>query len=222
MLSQFRSVRGITKADQPISDLSVLSGKKIAIPLGTNVHYIVADALQAKGVKVELANVPPPEMLSALSRGDVDAIMTFPGGYQRAKQTLGAQYQEIKPPGYAGSFILAASEKAAARPEVTKRVLAGLLKAEELVLRQPAESQEATARYVGNVMSAEAVRTAWGDYEFRIKLDQGTLDLMVNEGQWLKDKGLIKEGEPTTALYRKWFTPDSLRALDASRVQLSS
>lgn len=221
VLAQFRSYRLIAKGDKPLADLKALAGKKIAIPLGTNVHFIVADALDAQGVKAELVNVPPPEMLSALSRGDVDAIMTFPGGYQNARRTLGASYQELRLPGYASSFILAASEKASAKPELTQRVLAALVKGDELVARQPAESQEATSRYVGGVVPVEAVRAAWGDYEFRVKLDQGTLDLMVKEGRWLKAKGLVKEGDPSAALYRKWFAPEALRSLDPARVQLA-
>jgi ABC-type nitrate/sulfonate/bicarbonate transport system substrate-binding protein len=220
VLSEYRSFRVITKGDKPLAGLKALAGKKIAIPLGTNVHYIVADALAAQGVSAELVNVPPPEMATTLSRGDVDAIMTFPGGYANARRALGAQYQEIRLPGYAGAFVLAASEKASANPALTQRVLATLLKGEELVTSNPAESQEATARYVGGAIPVEAIRATWGDYEYRIKLDAGTLDLMVKEGQWLKAKGLVKDGEPSTALYRKAFAPAPLGALAPARVTL--
>lgn len=219
VLSEYRSFRVITKGDKPLPNLKALAGKKIAVPVGTNVHYILSDALDAQGIKAELVNVQPPEMVPALTRGDVDAIMTFPGSYQATRRTLGAQYQDVPLPGYMSSYVLAASEKA--RPEVTKRVLAGLLRGDELVAKQAAESQEATARYVGSALPVEAVRAAWGDYEFKVKLDQATVDLMVKEGQWLKAKGFLKEGDPTTALYRKALAPDVLRSLDPARVQLA-
>jgi NitT/TauT family transport system substrate-binding protein len=67
----------------------------------------------------------------------------------------------------------------------------------------------------------QAVRAAWPEYEFRIKLDQAMLDTMVKEGQWLRAKGLIKEGDPTPALYRKWLVDGPLKALDPSRVTLA-
>lgn len=219
VLSQYKAFRVIAKGDKPL-DLKALAGKKVAVPVGTNVHFVIADALGKQGVKAEFINVPPPEMAAALARGDVDAIMTFPNGYANAKKVLGAQYQEIRLPEHVSSFVLAASEKASANPALTKRVLATLLKGEELVAKNATESQEATARFVGGATTVEAVRAAWPEYEFRIKLDAGTLDLMTRQGQWLKASGLVKDGEPTPALYRKAFAPEVLRSLDAKRVNL--
>lgn len=219
VLSQYKSFRLVAKGDKAL-DLKALAGKKVAVPVGTNVHFIAVEALEKAGVKAEFVNVPPPEMAAALARGDVDAIMTFPSGYPNAKKVLGAQYQEIRLPDYASSFVLAASEKASANPALTKRVLATLLKGEEYVAKNAAETQEATARFVGGATTVDAVRASWPEYEFRIKLDPGTLDLMVREGQWLKSHGLVKEGEPTTALYRKAFAPEVLKSLDAKRVSL--
>lgn len=221
VLSQYRSFRVIAKGDQPLTDLKALAGKKIAMPLGTNVHYIIASALAAAGVQAELVNVPPPEMIPALARGDVDAIVPFPNAYPTAQRLLGAQYRELRLPGHASSFILAASEKASANPAQTRRVLAALLKGEERVHRDTAEAQATTARFVGPALPADAIKAAWGDYEFRIKLDPATLDVMVKEGQWLKARGLVKEGEPSTALYRRWIDAAPLQALDPSRVTLA-
>ncbi len=202
VLSQYKAFRVIAKSDKPV-DLKSLAGKKVAVPVGTNVHFIVAEAMEKLGVKAELVNVPPPEMAVALARGDVDAIMTFPSGYGNAKKVLGAQYQEINLPEYASSFVLAA-----------------LIKGEEFIGKNASESQEVTARFVGGATTVDAVRTAWPEYEFRIKLDASTLDLMVREGKWLKANGLVKEGEPSTALYRRAFAPEVLRSLDTKRVSL--
>ena len=196
VLSEYRSFRVIAKGDKPLVDLKALAGKKIAIPLGTNVHFIISDALEAKGVTAELVNVPPSEMIPALTRGDVDAIMPFPSSYPNARRTLGAQYQEIRLPDYSSSFILVASEKATANPSLTRRVLASLVKAEGF-MRDVNDAQESTARFVAPAMPLEAVRAAWPDYEYRVKLDQGVLDSMVRQGKWLKAKGFVKEGEPT-------------------------
>lgn len=220
VLSEYRAFRIITKGDKPPADLKAFAGRKIAIPLGTNIHFIVSDALDAQGVHAELVNVPPPDMVPALARGDVDAIMTFPSGYQNARKALGAHYQELRLPGYSSSFILAASEKASAHPALTKRVLETLLKGEELLKKNPSETQEATARFVGGAVPLDNIRAAWNEYEYRVQLDAGTLDLMVREGKWLKAKGLVKEGDPTPALYRKWFAPGPLNSLDPARVTL--
>jgi NitT/TauT family transport system substrate-binding protein len=220
VLSQYKSFRVITKAGPGVSGLTTLAGKKVAVPVGTNVHFIVADALDKAGVKAELVNVPPPEMVAALSRGDVDAIMSFPSGYGKARAVLGASYGEIALPGYASSFVLAASEKAMTNQALTRKVLATLLKGQALVDKDAAESQQVTAKYVGGALTAQALQASWADYEYQVKLDSGTLDLMVREGQWLRAKGFVKQGDPTAALYRRWFQPEPLASLDSARVKL--
>ena len=221
VLSQYRTFRIVTKGDRAPADLHAFTGKKIAIPLGTNIHFVISDALEKRGITAELVNVPVTEMTTALARGDVDAIMTYPSGYQNSRRVLGAQYQELRLPDYMSSFVLAASEKASANPDLTRRVLATLLKAEAVVSRSATEAQEATSRYVAGAVLPDLIRAAWGDYEYRVKLDAATLDLMVREGQWLKAKGLIKEGNPSPALYRHWMSPEPLRALDATRVTIA-
>lgn len=219
VLSQYKAFRVITKGDKAM-DLKSLAGKKIAVPVGTNVHFVIADAMQSAGVKAEFINVPPPEMAAALARGDVNAIMTFPNGYASARRALGAQYQEIRLSEQASSFVLAASQKAAANPALTRRVLATLLRGEEFITSFPAQAQEATAAFVGPGTTVDAVRDSWPAYEYRIKLDTATLDLMVRQGQWLKYNGLVRDGEPTRALYRTAFAPEALRSMDARRVTL--
>ena len=51
--------------------------------------------------------------------------------------------------------------------------------------------------------------------------DPQTLNLMARQGQWLRTKGLVKEGQPTIALYRKWIAVERLRALDVARVTIA-
>jgi len=68
------------------------------------------------------------------------------------------------------SFIPAASEKATGNPAVTGRVLTTLIKGGELIARNVAEFQEATSRYVAGATSLDAIRAAWPDDEYRIKL----------------------------------------------------
>lgn len=219
VLSEYRSFRVIGRG-APIPNLQALAGRRIAMPLGTNVHFIIADALEKAGVKAELVNVAPPDMLAALTRGDVDAIATFPGAYGAVRKALGAGYQELKLPGYASSFILVASPRAAAAPELVHRVLAALVAGEALTFKDPAEAQAATAAYVNKAVPLTAIEATWGDYDHHVQLDPATLDLMVREGTWLRAEGFVKTGTPSVALFQKMFLPAPLRSLDPSAVTL--
>ncbi len=220
VLAEYHSFRLIARGTAPITSPQQLAGKKIAIPLGTNIHFITAEALKAKGVAAELVNVAPPDMLPALTRGDVDAISTFPGSYESAKRALGDKYQEIPLPGFASSYVLVASAKMASNPDLVRRVLAALSKGDDMALKDAADGQQTVAAYVGRAVGLDAIRAAWPDYDFHIRLDRATLDLMVREGSWLREQGYVKQGTPSVELYRTFFMPGPLQGLDPAAVDL--
>jgi NitT/TauT family transport system substrate-binding protein len=221
VLAKYEAVRVIVKSATPITSLTQLAGKKIGTPVGTNVHFIIADALKAQDVKAELVNVGPADLVPALLRGDIDAAEPFPAAYLAAKRALGAQYQEVRLKNVDESMILVATDKFAREsPDVIKRFLATLLKAERLVISDPKDSQEATVRYVKNTIPLEQIQASWPDYEFRMMLDNATFDLMAREGQWVRDMGYVKEGDPSRALYEGFVVKGPLQSLAPDRVTL--
>jgi NitT/TauT family transport system substrate-binding protein len=220
-LSKYVAMRVIAKSATPITSLSQLAGKRIGTPIGTNVHFDVAEALKSQDVKAELVNVGPADLIPALLRGDVDAASMFPSAYEGAKRALGAQYQEVRLPNLEQVFILIASEKFSREsPDVIKRFLAALLKGEALVVSNPKDSQEATVRYVRNAISLEQIQATWPDYTFKIMLDNATFDLMAREGRWVRDMGYVKEGNPSRQLYEGFVAKGPLQAIAPDRVTM--
>ena len=47
------------------------------------------------GIKAEVLNVSPPDIVPALARGDIDAGVMFPDFYPSAKKALGSDYRAI-------------------------------------------------------------------------------------------------------------------------------
>lgn len=222
VLAQYQEFRVVSKATEPISGLAELAGKKIGVPIGTNVHHVLADALKKVGVEAKLLNVPPTELIPALARGDVDAIMSFPSAYANAKRILGAQYQEVLLPGYTSNYVLAASRAAKDKPEVSQRVLATLLQAENIVQQDPAAAQQDTAKFVGGVLTLEAIRAAWPEYTFRIELTDSLKDQMAEQGQWLVQSGYAKGYADNTGQYQQWLDSAPLQAVRADRLRLQN
>lgn len=221
VLSRFRGGRIIGTSDIGMNSLQDLAGKKIGTIVGGNWHFGLDDALQKAGVKPEYVNIAQSDTIAALVRGDIQASGMFPTGYGAAKRALGAKYKEIRLTDYAPLFVLIATldiiEK---QPDVARKVLATLIKGEALVAKDAKESQETVARYVGKAMTIEAIREGWPEYEFNIKLDRATVDLLVREGRWIRDRGLIKNVEPTDALFRSFLRDGPLRAVAPDRVRL--
>lgn len=218
--SQYKATRIIVKNDGPVADVRALEGHRIALPLGTNSHFLLSTVLAESGIKAELVNVGPSDIIPALIRGDVTAGVLFPSAYAAARNALGGSYREIPVPQYATRFVLSASSALRNKPEVARTILDVLVEADEFLDKEPATAQQLTADFVQGALNLEQVKSAWGDYGYRIQIDQETLDQFVKEGRWLREAGYVKEGEPTANLFRKHFAVDLLRSVDPSRVTI--
>lgn len=221
VLSRYRALRAIARSATPVTAVKDLAGRRVATSIGTNVHFLIGEALRREGVAAKLVNVGPADMIPALLRGDVDAATPFPSAYPAARRALGDAYQQVMLPDAAQSFVLVASERlAAGDQDLVARVLRVLLEGERLVDADPAESQEATARYVRGAVTLEGIRSAWPEYEFRVQLDQGTLDLMVRAATWIVEQGFVRDVEPSAALIMQRMLPGPLRNVAPDRVTI--
>jgi ABC-type nitrate/sulfonate/bicarbonate transport system substrate-binding protein len=221
ILSRYKANRILGTSKLEMHSMADLAGHKIATTIGTNVDFALASELKKAGVKAEIVNVSPPDAVPALSRGDVDAAVTFPSFTDQARRVLGDKYRELMTPGYVTHLVLMAStdilEK---RPQAVAAFLAGLMKGDAVVASDPAAAQKSVLRVTGGLLKADALKAAWSDYDFKTGLDNPFLSLMVEEGQWVKERGLIKNVEPTEALFRSAIADGPLKALAPDRVTL--
>jgi NitT/TauT family transport system substrate-binding protein len=219
-LSKYRGNRIIANGID-LKSVRDLAGRKVALTVGTNSHFALDWELDAAGVKAEVVNAAPPDIVPALSRGDVEAAVMFPSFFDQAKRVLGDKYRELITPGYVTNMLLAGTaDVIEKRPEQAKKLMAGLLKADALVAQDPAGTQDTIARVVGRVINVDAVRAAWPDYEYKVALDKDLLTLMVREGQWIVKRGSVKNVEATEQLFRSYINDSALKTLSADRVQL--
>lgn len=66
----------IVPKDSPLQSAADLKGKKVALNKGSNVHYLLVKALEAKGVSfkdIQPVYLPPADARAAFERGSVDA-----------------------------------------------------------------------------------------------------------------------------------------------------
>jgi len=220
VLSKYRGNRIIAR-DIELKSVRDLAGRKIATTLGTNSHFALDWELQTAGVSAEIINAAPPDNVPALVRGDVDAAFMFPAFYDQAQRALGPRYRELITPGYVTNMLLVGTaEIIEKRPAEVRKVLSALLKADALVAANPTETQETILRVVGRAANIDAIRSRWPDYKYELTLDGELLDLMVREGQWIRNRGLVRNVEPSAQLFRAYVSDGPLKTLDASRVRL--
>lgn len=216
-LSRYTGSRIIGNADQgALATPADLAGKRIGTTLGTNVDYFLSTALTAAGVEAEIVNAAPGDLVPALVRGDVDAIVPFPTFYAGAAQALGDKYLELRPGGYDSHYILASTpEMTGARAGDLTAFLGALVKADADVAADPAAAAETVSASLGGNVSAEALQATWADMEFGTTLEPSLLDLLVSEGTWIAAQGVVKADTPTAETIAPYIVDAPLKAAAA-------
>ena len=144
VLSRYKANRILATTKLELRSVADLAGRKVASTVGTNTDFALARELKKAGVKSEVVNVSPPDTVPALSRGDVDAAVTFPSFTDQAKRVLGERYRELMTPGYVTHLVLLASaDVLEKRPQVVAAFLAGVMKADAVVTADPGAAQQA-------------------------------------------------------------------------------
>lgn len=198
-----------------------LAGKKIGTTLGTNVNFYLDQILTEAGIEAELVSAAPPDLVPAVARGDVDAIVPFPSFYAAARTTLGAEYGELRVPGYQVHYILSASpEMINERAEVLEAFMGALAKADADVKADPGAAVAAVSASMSGAMSTEDIAAQWEDVDIGLQLDTGLAELLVAEADWILAQGVVKGEAVTLDVMLGNFAPDALNAVMPEAVML--
>jgi NitT/TauT family transport system substrate-binding protein len=220
-LGRYNGSRLITKASTGISKAADLAGKRVGVTLGTNTDFALYQLISNAGMTVERVNAAPPDLIAALARGDVDAIVPFPGFYTAAAKTLGDQYREIHLDAYQAHFVLAASTDALKnkKPAIAA-VLSALVTADKFVAANPAAAAKIMATNLNGAMPESAILAQWQESDLTLRIAPELLDLLVAEGAWIASSGAIKTSTPTSASLRSFIDTTPLVEVDTARVTL--
>lgn len=198
-----------------------LAGKKIGTTLGTNVNFYLDKVLTDAGVEAEIVSAAPPDLVPAVTRGDVDAIVPFPSFYSAAQTTLGDNYGEMRVPGYQVHYILAASPTMTTeRAADLEAFMGALAKADADVQADPSAAMAAVSASMNGAMSAEDLATMWQDVEIGLRLDTDLAELLVAEADWVLAQGVVKGQAVTLEDMLTNFAPEALSKVMPDAVNL--
>lgn len=211
----------IARKDKGISEPKDLKGKKVATVVGTSADFFMSSFLTAKGLStkdVSVTNLQPPDMVTALIRGDIDAFFIFEPHIYNAKKQLGDNAiiftgQDV----YTETFNIAVTEKFAnENPDTIKRFLNALIKAENFIKTNKEEAIAIVSKRTG--MDSNILSEIWGDFRFEIVLEPSLLDYMNKEGQWAVETGTATGS--TIPDYRKMIRTKELQELKPGAVTI--
>lgn len=198
-----------------------LLGKKVGTTLGTNVEYFSYKLLNRAGGKAQIVNAAPADLLPALVRGDIDVAVMFPTFFPAAKKTLGGDYRELISNEYVLHMIISTTAAFLEKePETAAKFLSALVKADELIKKDPAAAQAVVLANMKGVMAPEALQDMWKDFDFQVRLEADLLDLLADQAGWIVDRGMVKAEKPSAASLRPYLNGDPLKKVAPDRVKL--
>jgi NitT/TauT family transport system substrate-binding protein len=212
----------VARRDRGITKPTDLTGKKIGYLPATTSHIFLARYLAKQGVDINgvtLVSMSPPAMQAAVIRGDVDAISAWQPFRFNAMKELGGNGVEFNDESAYVAYALIAGRSRFfdARTDECKRVLRALLRAEEFVEKN---TDEAIAILADKIpMERDALQAAWKEYRVRVRLDQGILKLVEEEGRWIAETQDGFKGKPVPD-YSITFDATLLRNVAPDRVLL--
>lgn len=177
----------VARKDRGISKAIDLKNKKVGVTKGTNGEYLLDIFLSFHNIlKAEVAQfyLKPSDMVEALMKGEVDAVVTWNPHVIQLQKTLGENgvtfiSEEIYTETYS---IVGMRDFIKSNPEKAKKVLRSLVRAENFIRKNPVESQKVIANRIK--MDRKLLRELWSIYNFTVTLEQPFLMTLEGQARW--------------------------------------
>ena len=168
-----------TRKGSGIARVEDLAGRKVGTPVGGTADEYLGVLLKKKGVprdRVQVLNVPPGNLVSALQGGSVDAVACWePFGSLVEARVPDAQLLS-RGGGHVGYYINMAirNELIEKSPEVVERYVIGVAEATAYTRRNPDEAAEISTRWVPGLEVAVA-KKAFANLTFDARITPHTI-----------------------------------------------
>ncbi|MFQ6051142.1 MAG: ABC transporter substrate-binding protein [Candidatus Hydrothermarchaeota archaeon] len=177
-----------------IKDIKDLKGKKIAVHrFGTTLDFIVRRVLKENGIDpvkdVTLVQVPVPQMVPVLQRGEVDAAFIFPYFYPYVKDnvTILITPGDVYPEGFPISVVFFREEFIQEHPEKVEKFVRAYLKGIEWGENNPDKLPDLVVKYT-DIPREIATEIPWPANNPSGRVDSKTFDKIISD---------IKDYDPT-------------------------
>jgi ABC-type nitrate/sulfonate/bicarbonate transport system substrate-binding protein len=214
-------VKVIARKDFGISTASDLIGKKVGIVDGSTSQFFLSAFLARKGLKdidVESVSFAPGDLPTAISTGEIDAIVVWEPHAYTATQLLGDN--AIRLPSsdvYRETFNLMVMDSFRQNnPEVLKRFVKAIDKATMFIDDNTLRSQILVAERLK--INHEDLSALWDDFIFAMSLDQSLIVTLENEAIWAIKNNLTDATEVPNYLDYIYF--DALEAVSPEAVTI--
>ena len=192
MATSRRQTRLIVRSDRAIHSASDLKGKRLGFIRGTSAHYFVDNFLIFSGLKhqdLTLVPLDPVRAAEQLIAGEVDAAGLYNPHGPFALEQLGDKAHQLSTLlTHTTTFNLVTQPGVS--DEDLRKVLRALERALVLMRQQPHTARTLVSARLN--LEPSVIKTMWGDYEFRLVLDQALITTLESESRWAVREGLVE------------------------------
>ena len=171
--------------DKGITTINDLRGKKIGVTKKSGAEFLLGVFLTLNAIPlqaVKLVDLKPPKMLDAISKGDVDAVITWDPYLYNIKKELGDNVVSW----FAGEefyfVLLSKDDWIKNHPKASERFIKAILEAEAYVKEHPLEAK----KFIKNRFNYESdyMDYSWPKQKFAVILDQAMLVSFEDKARW--------------------------------------
>ncbi|MDR2281006.1 MAG: ABC transporter substrate-binding protein [Gordonia sp. (in: high G+C Gram-positive bacteria)] len=184
--------RIVARKQSGITTVNDLAGKRIGTPIGTSAGYFASNVLDRSKLDADLVQVAPSAVVTAITRGDVDAVSIFQPYQAQSVQALGSEAVVLDGGDYRQRSLYLATTKAISgkRDALTKFFQAISDAGRKLVARDPAAVKAVAS---ATNLDEKLLATVLPEFDFTLEL--GDLPVKLRElGEWAKAQGKIDNG----------------------------
>ena len=180
--------------DSPIRSIKDLKGKKVAVQVGSSVHYFLSQVLTAQGMSlkdVELVNLPGPDQGPALESGAVDAI-TLWMPYRTQLEMAGKARVLVDSARVSGGIgvYMVRDEFGKKNPELVECFLRATKQANDYLKKHPAEALKLLA--ANSEFPPDVLAKSLEGFDWSMGITDQDVEAMEGIKDFLKETGVIR------------------------------
>ena len=211
----------IARRDRGIVEPGDLKGKKIGVTKKSVGEFFLGTFLTSNGLAlndVEVVNVAPKAMADTLSKGEVDAVLTWPPNVFAIRQKLGSN--AISWTGQSGqryNMVLVTTDQfVQEHVAAIERFLRALVMAEEFVEANNAGTKPFIAEKYK--YDNDYINDAWPKHSFVVEVSQTLLMTMDDQARWRMRNNLSSNAAMPD--YLNFIYTDALEVVNPAAVTL--
>jgi NitT/TauT family transport system substrate-binding protein len=211
----------VARTDRGIHSIPELRGKRIGIPLETNVEFYLSRFLSLHGMQlsdVSLMDIRPDQFESAITGEGIDAIICWQPYVDHIKQQQGANVliwpAQNSQPTY--GVVIGRGSWVTRNPDLVQRFLKSLEMAEQCTIDRPDEAEAIVQRHLH--LSDAYMKSVWPENRFSLTLSQSLVLAMEDEARWMIANNLTN----ATSIpdFDRYLYPGGLEAIRPSAVNI--